>query len=181
MTADASTRRSRLRPARLAIAVVIVGFSVMWIYAWFFAPRGNADRFDDPVWSAQAEQTCAATATQIEALPSAVSFKDVEPKAQALLQRAGVLDQATRLLERQVATLRQTPPTEAKARVGVGVWLADWDGYLVSRQAQAARLRAGQDQPFAVAEQGGAPVTLRMDAFAKANSMPSCIVPDDIG
>ena len=32
-----------------------------------------------------------------------------------------------------------------------------------------------------VHEQGGAPVTLRMDAFAKTNGMPSCIVPDDIG
>ena len=115
------------------------------------------------------------------ALPSASSFKDVQPKSEALRQRAAVIDQATALLTRQISDVRATEPNGADARKGVALWLADWDGYLQSRREQADRMRAGVDAPFSVQEQGGAPVTLRMDEFAQTNAMPSCIVPDDIG
>jgi hypothetical protein len=178
---EVSAQRRRIRPVTVAIGVVIAAIAVMWIYAWFFAPRGNVDRFDDPAWSARAEGVCAATRERVDALPSADSFKDIEPKAEALRQRAGVVDQATALLAAQFTTLQSPGPTDAKAQIGVPLWLADWEGYLQSRREHAERLRSGLDQPFRVLEEGGAPVTLRMDAFAKTNGFPSCIVPDDIG
>lgn len=180
----AATPRKRTRRARLAtgaVVVVALAIATMWIYAWFFAPRGKADRFDDPAWQSQAEQVCAATAKQIKALPPAASFKDIEPKELALTQRAAVIDQATALLTTQVDQLRADEPTDVNGRRGVDLWLDDWDGYLQNRRDQAQRMRAGEDTPFRVNEQGGAPVTLRMDEFAKTNGMPSCIVPDDIG
>jgi hypothetical protein len=163
------------------MAVVVLALAAMWIYAWFFAPRGQIDRFADPAWQARAEQLCAATRKQVQALPPAASFKDVQPKSEALSQRAAVIDQATTLLAAQVAALRADEPADANGRNGVALWLDDWDGYLQSRRDQAERMRAGEDAPFRVHEQGGAPVTLRMDEFANTNAMPSCVVPDDIG
>ena len=177
----ATTTRRRVRPATVAIGVIIVGFAAMWIYAWFLAPRGNIDRFPDRAWADAAERVCAVTGEDVAALPAASTFADIEPKAEALRQRAEVLDEVTVLLGRQVEALRATEPADDKSREGVALWLADWDGYLQSRRDQADRLRQGEDRPFVVHEQGGAPVTLRMDAFAKTNGMPSCIVPDDIG
>ena len=174
-------RGRRLKLTTAAVGVVLLAIGAMWIYAWFFAPVGYIDRFKDTAWQARAEGICAATRQQILALPSAASFKDVEPKPEALAQRAAVIDQATVLLERQLADLRATEPTDETGRKGVGLWLADWDGYLQSRREQADRMRAGRDEPFSVKEQGGAPVTLRMDEFAQTNAMPSCAVPDDIG
>jgi hypothetical protein len=165
----------------VAITVVVLAIGGMWIYAWFFAPKGNVDRFDDRAWADGAERQCAAVRAQVLALPAASSFRDVEPKEAALTQRAGVIDQATALLAGQLSALRQRQPADEKSRAGVEVWLADWDGYLESRRQQADRLRAGEDVEFSVVEVGGAPVTMRMDAFAKTNGMPSCVVPDDIG
>jgi hypothetical protein len=170
-----------VRPVTIAIAAIIVGFAAMWIYAWFLAPRGNIDRFDDPVWTGAAEEVCAATRTKVLALPAASTFAGIEPRTEALRQRAVVLDQVTGLLQAQYDTLRATEPSGEQGREGVGLWLADWEGYLESRRQQADRLRAGEDKPFTVPEAGGAPVTLRMDAFAKTNDMPSCVVPDDVG
>jgi hypothetical protein len=164
-----------------AIGVVILAIGGMWIYAWFFAPKGNVDRFDDRAWADAAERQCATVRTQVLALPPASSFEGIQPKEVALTQRAAVIDQATALLAGQLHTLRQTEPADAKSRAGVEVWLADWDGYLESRRQQADRLRAGDDVEFSVVEVGGAPVTLRMDAFATTNGMKSCVVPDDIG
>lgn len=178
---DAPRRTLGFKLAAAAIGVVVLAIGAMWIYAWFFAPVGYIDRFKDPAWQARAEDICAATRQQVLALPSAASFKDIEPKSEALTQRAAVIDRATVLLERQIAGLRADEPSDATARKGVDLWLADWDGYLQSRREQADRLRAGRDDPFSVKEQGGAPVTLRMDEFAQTNDMPSCIVPDDIG
>ena len=174
-------RRTWRRPAFLIPAGIVVALAVMWVYAIFFAPAGNLDRMHDRAWAAQAEATCAATRVQVLALPSAHSFKDVQPKAKALSERAAVIDQATILLQRQVEQLGRTTPTDRKGQEGVALWLADWKGYLQSRRDQAARMRAGEDVPFAVAEEGGAPVTLRMDAYAEANDMNSCRTPDDIG
>lgn len=180
-TAPPRRRARRARLATVAVLIVAAAIGAMWIYAWFFAPRGKADRFDDPAWQARAQQVCASTVTQVRALPPAASFKDIRPKEVALVQRAAVIDQATALLTAQVAQLRADEPTNANGRKGVALWLDDWDGYLQNRRDQAQRMRAGEDTPFRVKEQGGAPVTLRMDEFAKTNGMPSCIVPDDIG
>jgi hypothetical protein len=174
-------KRRLVRPATIVIGAIFVVLGVMWIYAWFFAPTGQVDQFHDAAWSSRAESICTTTRNRVADLPSAFSFKDVQPKSLALEQRAGVLDQVTALLRTQIADLRSVAPTDAKARKGVTVWLADWDGYLASRDAQAARMRAGIDEPFTVKEEGGAPVTLRMDEFATTNGMPDCIVPDDIG
>jgi hypothetical protein len=173
--------KRRVRVATITIGVVIAGFAVMWIYAWFFAPRGNVDRFDDPAWTAAAEKLCATTRDKVLALPAASTFADIEPRAEALRQRAVVLDQATALMQAQYDGLRANEPTDEQAREGVDLWLGDWEGYLESRRVQADRLRRGEDKPFTVPEEGGAPVTLRMDAFAKTNGMPSCVVPDDVG
>ena len=80
------------------------------------------------------------------------------------------------------ADLRATEPTDAEGPQGRGP-LAGRLGRLPPEPPRPGRPAAGRPStsPSACREQGGAPVTLRMDAFAKTNGMPSCIVPDDIG
>ena len=179
---QATTTRRRVRPATVAIGVIIVGFAAMWIYAWFFAPRGNVDRFPDRAWADAAERVCAVTAERRRGAARGLDVRRHRAEGRGPAP-AGRGDRRGRPSCSAARSRRcgRTEPADDKSREGVALWLADWDGYLQSRRDQADRLRQGEDRPFVVHEQGGAPVTLRMDAFAKTNGMPSCIVPDDIG
>ena len=83
-----------------------------------------------------------------------------------------------------VAELRAQPPADDRSRTGADLWLADWDRYIAARVAHVEEWRNGQDRKFAEppTEEGEfTPVSLRMDAFAKINRMPSCQVPQDMG
>jgi hypothetical protein len=164
------------------VLTVVAALATMWVYAFFFAPRGSPEKVNDATWSAQAETTCAASKTAIDALPDARSFKDVTPLSEALRRRADVGEQATDLLVERVTALRAIPLADTGSRPLVDHWLADYDAYIGDRRAQLAAWRAGQNPMFSeTAADNGAPASLRMDEFARVNAMPSCKVPQDIG
>jgi hypothetical protein len=171
----------------LAISVVLLGLGVMWFYAFFLAPNRNPDTFPDRAWAARAQSICTRYAAQIAALPPARSFRNVQPKSEALRQRADVGEQATNDLRAMVAELKQQAPADAVTQKGVSLWYGDWDLYLASRDRQVAKWRQGLDEPFAeTAVSGkkvgtGVPVSIRMDGFSDENSMAACEVPQDIG
>lgn len=169
---------------RVVLALVVLAIALFWLYA-FFWPREARDRIDDRAWAERAEAICAEYREQIDALPEAFRFEDIEPREEALRQRADVGQQATDLLRQMVADLRTAPtPADADSAEVVGEWLADWDRYLAARDAHVAEWRSGVDRRFAEppAEEGEqAPVSLRMDAFAGTNDMASCKVPQDLG
>ena len=181
LNAPDATRR-RLRPLTIVLAAIIAGLVVMWIYALAFAPKSYRLAVRDDAWIDQAETICGRYADRIDELPDASAFADVEPPAEALRQRALVLDDANALVAEQVGALRSLRgPDNQRGRELVGRWLDDWDLYLADRQQQSADWRAGIDDPFAVtADDSGAPITETMDDFAKNNRMPTCVVPGDV-
>lgn len=160
----------------------MAGLVVMWIYALVFAPKRYRLAVRDTAWIDRAEVVCGRYADRIDSLPDASEFADVEPPAEALRQRALVLDDANALVAEQIEELRSLPaPGNQRGRELVGRWLDDWDLYLADRQQQSVEWRAGIDDPFAVtADDSGAPITETMDDFAENNRMPACIVPGDV-
>jgi hypothetical protein len=82
-----------------------------------------------------------------------------------------------------VADLRGlVPPDDPEEERAVSRWLDDWEEYLRNRRAYADRFRAGLDEPFRVTDRGGYQVDVLIDDFAaRANDMPSCAPPDDVG
>jgi len=191
--ADAGASDAGVPPARrsrlgfVAAGAVVVGIGVMWILALGQTGRSNPDRFPDRAWAKQASVVCARYGDQIDALPAARTFATVEPKSEALRQRADVGDRATDLLRAMVAELGRTAPADDKSRTGVELWLKDWTLYLADRDRHVADWRAGNDRQFAeTAVQGekvgkGVPVSVRMDTFADVNDMAACEVPQDFG
>lgn len=164
------------------LALVVAALAAMWVYALGFASKEYRLALKDDAWVARAEATCAASNQRIYALAPGTAFKDVQPLSEALRQRAAVLDQANAVVADEIATLRALGgPGNPRGATLVELWLADWDLYLDARQAQGANWRAGRDDPFTVpADDGGAPITEDMDAFATSNRMPSCVVPGDL-
>jgi len=179
--------RRRVRPATVAVAVVLIALTGMWVYAFFFADRHNPDVFPDRAWAERADAVCERYVAQVDALPSARSFRDIEPKSLALAQRADVADQVTEILRQMVAELQSVPPADELSITGVRLWYDDWQLHLADRDRHTDSWRAGVDEPFAeTAVRGrevgkGVPVTIRMDNFAEINGMPSCSAPRDIG
>lgn len=170
-----------------AVIVVVLGLTAMWVYAFSLTGQDNPDVFPDRAWAANAESVCATYTARVDALPPARSFKDIQPRSEALRQRADVGTEATDLLREMVAELAGREPADEKSRTGVNLWLQDWGRYLADRDRHVAGWRAGNDEPFSeTAVSGedvgkGVPVSIRIDAFAKANRMASCVVPQDFG
>ena len=180
--AAARVLRRRRRAARAAVIGVVIAIAAMWVYAFFFAPRTSPDRMPDRAWDVSAEALCATNMVTIDALPSARSFKDVQPRIDALRQRADVGEQATNLLVERVNALRALPTTDARTISLSQRWLHDYDVYIGDRRRQIESWRAGENKPFAEsANERKQPASDRMDAFARLNRMPSCVVPQDIG
>jgi hypothetical protein len=186
MSTIAPPERTRHRnPVALAaISVAVTAIAAMWIYAFFFASKDNPDKLPDRAWAARSEAICAGYKEQVDALPPARAFADIEPREEAMRQRADVGETANDLLAGMVADLRVEPPADDYSRKGADLWLADWDRYLEARVAHVEAWRQGIDQKFEeppTVEGKVTPVSLRMDAFAKINRMASCQVPQDMG
>jgi hypothetical protein len=169
---------------RVVVIVLIVAIAAFWLYA-FLWPREAKDKIPDGAWTEQAELVCQRWQDEVNALPPANDFLDVEPREEALRQRADVGEQATAYLRSMVAELQTLPaPTDADSADKLELWFADWDAYLEARDVHVAEWRAGQDVRFReppVREGGLSPISLRMDAFAGTNGMPTCRVPQDFG
>lgn len=182
---EPAAERGRRRPLAVgAVVVIVLAITAMWIYAFFFASKTNPDQIPDTAWTQRAEATCQSFAAQLNALPPARDFKDIRPVDEAMRQRAVVGDQATDLLDQQLAALRADVPGDDYSRTAVYLWLADWDRYLAARRSHTAEWRAGRDIPFSeppIKEGAFTPVSIRMDAFTKINRMTSCQVPQDMG
>ena len=168
------------RWGRTGVLLVVLSFIGIWgyvLYLSFFVGRSEPlDHLDDTDWVASAEATCAPVATSVADLPFASELD-------APTERADVLDEATDQLEVMVADLRGlVPPDDPEEARAVGRWLDDWEEYLRNRRSYAERFRAGLDEPFRVTDRGGYQVDVLIDDFAaRANDMPSCAPPDDVG
>jgi hypothetical protein len=167
---------------RALLLVIVAALIAMWIYVLFIGKEQSPNRLADGQWAERAEPVCAATAKRIAALPSAATFARVKPVEEALRRRADVGEQATALLDGQLAQLRALPaPTGPHDSALLQAWFADWDRYLTDRRDHIASWQAGRDQPFAETEVNGGPISDRMDSLSTLNGMPSCTVPADFG
>jgi hypothetical protein len=181
VSTPATTSSRRWRPAAIIVVVALAALAAMWFYNLVFADTTNPNRLPDRAWAAQAESICSGYADRIDDLPRANSFSDIEPKSEALRQRAEVGRQATDLLTAMVADLRALRPADQVSADAVSKWLTDYDTYLGDRHRHLERWAAGEDPPFVETADGRRPLSIGMDDFAAANDMSSCEVPGDLG
>jgi hypothetical protein len=175
-------RRRRRSPARAVLVVVCAALLAMWVYVLFIGKQQFPNKMHDTTWPARAARVCAATAAQLEALPAPATFAHIQPKAEALRQRAEVGAAANVLLGRQLAQLEALPaPATRDDQLLIKAWFDDWTQYLRDRRAHVESWREGHDVQFAESMVGGGPVSDRMDDLADENKMVDCEVPNDFG
>jgi hypothetical protein len=177
-TTDAAARR--WGPARVLIALVVLGLVAMWAYVLYLAigpgRQPPIDRLDDPAFARAGEERCAEALDAVDALPVASESATATERADVLAQADAVF--AT-MLDDLEANLDLAPAGDQRDRAAE--WLADWHTYLGDREAFAEALRTDPGARLLVSEKEGEgrQVTGWIDEFANANRMPSCITPTD--
>jgi hypothetical protein len=168
----------RRSPARLigrvVIVVMLLGITVMWIYA-FFGEVPSPARLEDRTFPTAAEPICARARSEIDRLPRA--FETPVPAA-----RADVVDRATDVLAAMVADLRAAVPPAQPTRDRLNAWLDDWDTYLGDRRDYTARLRTDPTARLYMTKSGrdGGQINHSLDNLARVNAMASCATPEDV-
>ena len=176
MTSIGTTGKPHATLARVAALSLILTLVAFWSWAFLiYEAPGNPDRLEDRSWAMAAEQRCVRMVAAVDKLPAAAD-------SSSPAHRAGVLDEATQLVDQLVDDLRVLPGGSDEDRALVDKWLEDWEVYLVDRQVHARRLRTeGDVRPYLTALPSGAGSHVeRMNGFARVNDMESCLDPGDL-
>jgi hypothetical protein len=173
---DEHRGRRRLVVGVLAVAIVLI--LAMWVYAFGFADKRSLYRVSDRAWAVNAESRCKAAVKELDGL---ADFRRIDQVgADALQQKAAIVDKANDIVTRMVDDLSVDAPARSEDGSDAQKWIADYRTYLANRRVFADQLRRGQNKPFAEAEIDGSPITNFLTDFAIGNDMTSCAPPTDL-
>ena len=147
----------------------------MWIYAFGFASKESVNKIDDQAWTERAEGICSQAETERLALTDLRQILDAG--ANALNERAEIIDKATDTLEKAVNAISTVAPTDAKGKAIVPLWITDYRQLIVDRRDYANQLRAGENVPFSETMVEGLPISEKVSTFLT----PSIHVCDSCG
>ena len=160
----------------LVVLLTLIG--AMWVFALFFASKEVVNEIADRAWTERAEIICKEAATERIALADFRPLTDAG--ADALLERAQIVDLATDTLDDMLIKLEATKPTDAKGQAIIPLWISDYRKYIIDRRAYAEQLRLGTNVPFGESIVMGIPLSEKLSTFAADNYMKSCKPPMDL-
>ncbi len=162
----------------LTLVVVFALIGAMWVYALFFASKEVVNEINDRAWTERAEIICKDAATERIAL---ADFRPItDAGADALLERAKIVDLATDTLDEMLLKLEATKPQDAKGQAIIPLWISDYRKYIGDRRVYADQLRLGSNVPFGESIVMGIPLSEKLSTFAADNYMKSCKPPMDL-
>jgi len=160
----------------LVVLFTLIG--AMWVYALFFASKEVVNEIADRAWTENAEIICKDAARQRIAL---ADFRPItDAGADALRERAKIVDLATDTLDQMLLKLEATKPQDVKGQAIVPLWIGDYRKYVTDRRAYAEQLRLGTNVPFGETILMGIPLSEKLSTFAADNFMTSCKPPMDL-
>jgi hypothetical protein len=168
----------RLRFWRTVILIAVAVLAAFWVWALFFASKEAINKIGDRRWAARAESICEAAQARRQAL---LDERVVDAEDPAMLaERAGIVDQATAIVETMLDDVVAVAPNDDKGMAIVPQWEADYRTYLEDRRTFTNRLREGANEPFTETAVDGIPISEKLEQFAGDNEMPSCAPPRDL-
>lgn len=161
------------------IGIVLAGFVIFvsflpWAWRWSpWADRTADGLLDDTTYATLAEPVCAAALDDLAELPTALEAETTEERGEQV--RA-----ANVILTDMVDDLEELITGSDRDIENLNEWIGDWRTYLDNRDDYAERVTVDPDAVFFVSAEGIERLDRRIPRFANANSMFSCITPDDI-
>ncbi|MEI8321550.1 MAG: hypothetical protein WCG49_00365 [Actinomycetes bacterium] len=160
------------------IIIICLLIGAMWIYALFFASKVSVNKIGDKTWKVNAESICASSIKERAALIDLRKVKDSGPNA--LVERAALIDKATKSLENAIDGLAALSVSDNKGKALIPLWISDYRIYISDRYAYTDELRNGINRPFAETVTEGIPISEKIATFAADNAVSSCIPPIDL-
>ncbi len=166
---------------RILITVVIAAIVAMWVYYFFFASAKATYRVDDDAWRERAQTVCERYEAQRLELVDTAEGYIAEPTRDQMIERADIVDQATDLLEAELAEVLAVPPASERDQGLVADYERYWRVLLSDRRAYTATLRTFELQPYYETLLDGGPVSNTIVDFTTVNEIPSCRPPGELG
>lgn len=167
--------------ARIVLSVVLLALVGMWVYAFGFAGKQGLYVLDDTEWTERAQAICADYALQRFELGNTEDGYIPNPTAAQMNQRADLVDQATDLLEAQLADMFAVQPQSERDQALAAEYRGFSESLIADRRAYTGRLRDGVLGPYLETKVDGGPVTNILTDFTTANRMKRCAPPGELG
>jgi len=169
-------------PGRLWVKVflgfICLGLAAFWVWALFFPPtKESVVMISDESWSQRAQTICREANLERDDLMDLTRIDDAGDDA--LLRRAGIIDEATLIVERMVDDVVAVRPTDAEDARLVDTWEELFRTLIEDRRLYTEELRAGRNEPFAET-MIESPVSSYLNDFATGNRMLACKAPMDL-
>ena len=171
-------------PVKIVIVVCCAIVASMWVYYFFFASDEGVYQVQDKSWRVAASEVCTAASAQREALADTSGGYIANPTDEQMLQRAGIVDEATDILDQMVTDLAAIPVDNDKDATRIEFFIENYRIVLVDRRRYTAGLREFELEPYTETAVGGGPVSnvvLDFTAGVKGNDIPECSPPGELG
>ena len=171
-------------PVKLVIVLCCAVVASMWVYYFVFATNEGVYQIQDKGWRVAAQEVCAAASLEREALADTSGGYIANPTNEQMLQRAGIVDNATDILDQMVTDLAAIPVDNDKDATRVAFFVENYRIVLSDRRRYIAGLRAFKLEPYTETAVGGGPVSnvvLDFTAGVKGNDVPECSPPGELG
>ena len=172
------------RIAKVVLTVVCALLVVMWVYALWFASKKAAYRVDDEAWRERAEQVCARwQAERLKLVDTAEGYIE-NPTPEQMLQRAGLVEQATDIIENQLDEVTAVQPASVRDQDLVATYRGFVEILIQDRRDYIETLRRFELEPYQESTEkpdGGGPVSNVIVDFTTVNEMNSCAPPNELG
>lgn len=183
--AEEPIRAPRTRtPAKIAIILCCAIVASMWVYYFVFATDEGVYQLQDKSWRVAAQEVCVSASIEREALADIGDGYIANPTDAQKLQRAGIVDTATDILDQMVTDLAAIPVANDKDATRVEFFVENYRIVLSDRRRYTAGLRELKLPPYTETAVGGGPVSnvvLDFTAGVKGNAIPECSPPGELG
>ena len=169
---------------KIVIVVCCLIIASMWVYYFVFASDEGVYQVQDKSWRVAASGVCTAASAEREALADTSGGYIANPTNEQMLQRAGIVDEATDILDQMVTDLAALPVDNDKDATRVEFFIENYRIVLVDRRRYTAGLREFKLAPYTETAVGGGPVSnvvLDFTAGVKGNDIPECSPPGELG
>jgi hypothetical protein len=166
---------------RILITAIIVLIVAIWVYYFFFATAKATYRIDDASWRERAQSICERYEAERLKLVDTAEGYIAEPTNEQMLQRADIVDQATDLLEAELAEVLAVEPASERDRSLLTDYEKYWRILIADRRAYTAQLRTFDLQPYYETLIDGGPVSNTIVDFTTVNEITACRPPGELG